>query len=386
MEINLQFDDNGRTRCQLKEGVSLDYEPKTVMTSLMSANNNTHAHLDDLLLDCEIADCALMPRTFWMPTTTTTPSCALEQMALDVFHRHVPRDCGYDPATSGAEWWVQIRPSPEGVGRYSVLLGADDDDDMVKTGISFHWDKDEDLRILAGGNLYVHPHISTVTYLTGIGAPTMTCNRRINALTGEWVEPGETTTAEEACISWPRQGKHLSFDGGYLHAAPSDLMKEGDFEAQIRIPEGGDDKTRKVLTRRHRRVTFLVNVWLNYKPVNVNRFPESMMSKLSKVKDGWHLFDDDPSTISATQVTIDKDNQATTTTSYKWPMGGCDSTENITALIPLEKVREKAPEGGSVRLKWSTESGMTLSKGEPEKRKPEDDKDDEGSSKRPKSS
>jgi len=39
-----------------------------------------------------------------------------------------------------------------------------------------------------------------------------------------------------------------------------------------------------ILERRHRRVTFLVNILLNYKPFNVHVFPESMIDKMSKVE------------------------------------------------------------------------------------------------------
>ena len=93
----------------------------------------------------------------------------------------------------------------------------DKPDDISMTGISFHWDKDEDLRLMAGGNLYLHPHLSTVTYMTGIGSPTLVTNSRINPLTGEWMVPGKEGGSDEkqveGLVSWPLQGKHMSFDG-----------------------------------------------------------------------------------------------------------------------------------------------------------------------------
>jgi hypothetical protein len=39
--------------------------------------------LDDILLDCDIADSCLMPRTFWIDPTMQ-PRCNLEQMAYDI--------------------------------------------------------------------------------------------------------------------------------------------------------------------------------------------------------------------------------------------------------------------------------------------------------------
>ncbi len=83
------------------DDVPLDYSSKTVLTSLAegtcvdifddandckgdNSNKNSGVNdvvdnkeqrrqhiLDDILFDCEITDCALLPRTFWMPCTGT---------------------------------------------------------------------------------------------------------------------------------------------------------------------------------------------------------------------------------------------------------------------------------------------------------------------------
>jgi len=178
---------------EVKEMLSLDYSSKATMTNISSLDYESCEALDDLLFDCEITDCGLLPRTFWVPATAE-PRCYLEKMALEIFHHHVPKSPSsnffYDPDTSGAEWWVQLRPSPPGTGRYSMLASDDDNDkdDMAKSGISFHWDKDEDLRIMCGGSMYIHPHISTVTYLTDLGAPTMVLTKRVDPFTGEYVK------------------------------------------------------------------------------------------------------------------------------------------------------------------------------------------------------
>lgn len=90
---------------------------------------------DDLLFDCEIADSGLMPRTFWVPAEETfEPRCTLEQFARDTFTRYT-EGVSFDPEKSGAEWWVQLRPSPEKAGRYA--MHGDNE-----AGICFHWDKD----------------------------------------------------------------------------------------------------------------------------------------------------------------------------------------------------------------------------------------------------
>jgi hypothetical protein len=416
MEINLQFDNEGRTRCSAAVD---DYSTKAVMTKLgddedppidhQGVNNQATSTsisdvLDRLLQDCEIADSDLTPHTFWMPALSTElhdrPRCMLECMALQVFQHHVrlqsPRcaDTGNtsgntrhddtaampsimtkeEISKSGAEWWVQIRPSSHDHTATTTDKNDNDDDDMSKSGVAFHWDKDEELRHLAGGNLYVHPHISTVTYLTSIGAPTMVVRRRIHALTGDWiVEEEDDDTGQgssEGYLSWPKRGKHLSFDGGYLHAAPANLLQEGCFEKQCRVPhvdadqnDGGNEHIRMV--RRRRRVTFLVNIWLNHKPVNVERFPEGMLEKMSKVSsEDWKLFES-PSPLPIKVIEVAE--QASTTV-FTWPMGCDGSNESISVSIPIDKVREMAPKGQTMCLRWSKDAPLVLSKGETSRR------------------
>jgi hypothetical protein len=428
IEVNFRLDQAGRTARQssasnheeqegdantTRTSSTIRYEPHSVMaqlhvvvgdqatrtTSTSPATTTTilqvepsSALLDELLFDCEISDCGLMPRTFWVPSNGFQPRCSLEQMALDVFRYHAgststststSTTIQYDEETSGAEWWVQIRPSPEKVGRYAMHKEPEEDEtattkDMTKEGISFHWDKDEDLRILCGGNIYVHPHISTVTYLTSIGAPTLALNIRINNLTGEWIVPSSSNENEhvQGFLSWPRFGKHLSFDGRYLHAAPSDLMEKGAFEKQCHIPvDNPTPDDQKKLKRRYRRVTFLVNVWLNHKPFGIKPFPDTMIDKLSghatdQARVGLHFSNNyKPTTKSVTVdskgVAKDGSDQGSATdgmiTRFQWPMGDCSSGEVIEADIPLDVVLGQASDGGSLGVTWTEPSGVMLS-------------------------
>jgi len=258
-------------------------------------------------------------------------------------------------------------------------------DNMSTAGISLHWDKDEDLRLLAGGSLYVHPYLSTVTYLTDLGAPTMVVNCRVNYANGEWIVPEENV---EGFVSWPKQGKHLSFDGRFLHAAPPDLMEHGVFQQQCKISVEEDwksmdakeaERCRKILERRHRRVTFLVNVWLNYKPFNVEPFPDTMIDKLTKVDESnWNsVFSaPDQSEVSERRVAVN-DNEVSDDSlssgdnqqahAFTWPMGDCDSNETIEMHMPLLSIRGEATAGGNVRIHWkqraeSTSQGVRLCK------------------------
>lgn len=374
IEINFRLDPDGRISLQKEENgqesdhVTLPisfYQPKSTQGSFSrdfdtTKNNNkeTQRILDDLLFDAEIADSGLMPRTFWVPATDPSENdpavrCSFEQLAMDVFHHHVPSNLEYNTETSGAEWWVQIRPSPSVGGRYSMLM--DDNDPMTKAGISFHWDKDEDLRILCGGNTYVHPHLSTVTYLTDWGAPTCTMSARIHSLTGEYLVKNAETDTVDGFVCWPKTGKHLSFDGRYLHAAPVDLMRDNEFQDQISFSPDPDSGKNKLLERRHRRVTFLVNVWLNYKPFGVERFP--MVEKMSGITltERARLVltkeNSDGTTEPECVVNLEKEDESMKI--FVWPLGNEESQEYIKALIPIERVREGSSQGSNLRLTWT---------------------------------
>ena len=66
-------------------------------------------------------------------------------------------------------------------------------------------------------------------------------------------------------MSYPLAGKHVSFDGRFLHGASRELARPTDVE------EG------------YERVTFLVNVWLGYKPRGIDAFPEEAFDALTCV-------------------------------------------------------------------------------------------------------
>jgi hypothetical protein len=190
----------------------------------------------------------------------------------------------------------------------------------------------------------------------------------------------------EAFVCWPLAGKHLSFDGRFLHAAPSDLMEEGAFERQCKFTTSNDKVENRKLQRRHRRVTFLVNVWINYRPFNVDRFPDSMVDKMSGhdkkqlARISFPTNDHTPQTISSkvADVICGEDSSvgdnasSPSMESYVWPMGGCGSGETIKMKLPLDTIREEEKLGGNVRLRYIKspggigDSGVLLAKADEE--------------------
>lgn len=170
----------------------------------------------------------------WLPAEAR-PRCLPEAVAAAVFARHTA-GASYDPARSGAEWWAQVRHS-----------GHEEE------AVQFHWDTDEAAVEQHGVNL--HPHLSTVTYLTDCGAPTLVLDRRNTR------RPQDVASTygpmQSGALSYPRRGKHLVFDGQLLHGTvPRRCCVAGE------------------------RVTFLVNVWLDHRPSHCHRAPRAFARRL----------------------------------------------------------------------------------------------------------
>ena len=99
--------------------------------------------------------------------------------------------------------------------------------------------------------LNVHPHVATVTYFSDTGAPTIVTPH----VSGQTYGEDFTGSADSAFFSFPAAGKHLAFDGRYIHAASGDL-KPPDHKGLRR--------------------TFLCNVWLNHEPMNSEPMPDEV--------------------------------------------------------------------------------------------------------------
>ena len=202
--------------------------------------------------------------SFFLPAEAE-PCSMHEVLARAIFRAHT-QGVDYDAKNSGAEWWFVVRePRSPTLEKFESSSGGDGEKESIivdhdggKNGIAFHFDKDVMLASL--GFPYVHPQLSTVTYLTGSGAPTVVCpmTRSVNG------------KLDQACttmfVSYPTPGKHLIFDGRKLHGVPESLCYPR------KVP---NDTGKDVAALCEPRVTFLVNIWLNHSPFGVQRFPFS---------------------------------------------------------------------------------------------------------------
>lgn len=130
--------------------------------------------------------------TFWYDLEKHGPPRSSIERAIVDLHRLIPTEmlAGNKTALRGAEWWVQVRSKDEGIG--------------------FHYDKDEGMASLKG--IMVHPSLSTVTYLSDSGAPT---------LIFDMITPDGNSEIPEipvdGFLSYPKANRHIIFSGNLQH-------------------------------------------------------------------------------------------------------------------------------------------------------------------------
>ena len=392
-------------------GTSEHVDCSTKICDLMELKDTDDGGLlDDLRTDCALADCGLVKDTFWLPAAecygkvSVTGSsareagfrCSLEALAARIFQHHtqdVPEDVLFS-AGSGAEWWVQIKTpgdeTPFDVDTGTDKCGEDEDneEDVKRKAVTeqrgstslpkklksmsrneasmcFHWDKDEALHASYG--FYLHPLISTVTYLSGAlqsianeelqltSAPTIVLDRTVSfegAISQELIGDSTSTCSSvntmdkrvcrnpKSALCFPRVGQHLSFDGRLLHAAPLELraVVVKSKEKARRVVNDHNDKfceTRTIPVATidsgrcpRERITFLVNIWLQHRPNGIRPFPSAMVGKLTRRYNRRLI--DSPMIMPAVHRPEDSSNS------------GC-ATSYIPHFPPLEPVISTAP-------------------------------------------
>jgi len=180
--------------------------------------------------------------TFWLPADAT-PRCSLEQIVRSVYMAHTSVAHGRSHA-SGAEFW-------------SLVIDQEDAD------VGLHFDKDFGLEAERGINRT--PAVATVTYLCDGGAPTLVIEKAPPPMLGAALDDG--TPIRRSWLSHPAAGKHVAFDGSFLHGAPIELALPA-----TKVARRG---------KRPKRVSLLVNVWLDHQPALAVPLPAELLSRLS---------------------------------------------------------------------------------------------------------
>ena len=175
-------------------------------------------------------------------------------------------------AKSGVEWWVQVRGpnTPKG------------------TSLGFHWDEnygenqgmDLERRKITRRNKL--PWLSTVSYMSDLGAPTVAVpispfdvEQSLPKSKGLENDDNELIVSE-GYVSFPKLGKHMAFNGHYLHGVPAELVDE---EGNPLSTFDGADARGRSQDKPYLRVTFLVNIWINTGPPNCV-LPNSLLAPI----------------------------------------------------------------------------------------------------------
>ena len=190
--------------------------------------------------------------------------------------------------------------------------GYDDDDDECSDinaggGIGLHYDKDEEVAEHFGVGVF--PQISTVTYLSvsPTAAPTVIIENTPDLPVGKEIQ--------KCYISYPLRGKHVRFDGRYLHGACPEFcvnfddmagspdikslkfnqLSVGDNENENKTENKNEEKNSKSFeivkneNSKKYRVTFLANIWYGHKPSKIEILPQPICDTLLKIENELNM-------------------------------------------------------------------------------------------------
>lgn len=261
------------------------------------------SHLSTLLEDCELVFTARTREahesyssgaTFFVPCTMK-PRCALEGLAMLIFRqhtKHLPQGL-FRPECSGAEWWTLILDQDE----------DGEDEEGQDDEIGMHFDADYGLEEQMK-NLMLHPRLSTVTYLTSVGVPTLVLDvKSPQPPLGHSMDTAVAElqgTVERGWLSSPSIGKHIAFDGRLLHGAPGAFfpaaVKEHVSKTQGITESESPSTLKRTKTEEHqegrfsnKRITFLVNIWLNHCPLDAEILNQDVCDQM---KTPWKIINE----------------------------------------------------------------------------------------------
>ena len=114
----------------------------------------------------------------------------------------------------------------------------------------------------------LHPRVATITYLSDIGVPTLILNKR-SPPPSDHEKESLNGSIKEAWLSHPYFGKHVAFDGRFLHGAPGKMFQSVNKSA-LSAPE---PKSKRLKLDEHgtnnklgdKRITFMVNVSVKFR-------------------------------------------------------------------------------------------------------------------------
>jgi hypothetical protein len=117
-------------------------------------------------------------------------------------------------------------------------------------------------------NFMLHPRVATITYLSDTGVPTLILNKR-SPPPSDHEKESLNGSINKAWLSHPSFGKHVAFDGRFLHGAPGKYFQSVN-KTTLSVPE---PKSKRLRLDEHgtncklsdKRITFLVNVSVKFR-------------------------------------------------------------------------------------------------------------------------
>jgi len=257
--------------------------PRHAFASYANALHIPEEFTDVIQRDCEKVftarniedDAAYSAGTTFFVPAVMKPRCALEGLALRIFQAHVEGlDGMYNPEQSGAEWWTLMLDANK-----PKDASGEEDDDNDEDEVGMHFDADYGLEDQMP-NILLHPRVATVTYLSNVGAPTLVLNKR-SPPPSDPERKSLNGAIRRGWLSGPKYGKHVAFDGRLLHGAPA-LFFPGSSTAGVAVNGGKEPETKrqKVEERAEKRVTFLVNVWVNHCPMDAEPLDDDICRQM----------------------------------------------------------------------------------------------------------
>jgi hypothetical protein len=217
----------------------------------------------------------------------------------------------FDPERSGAEWWTLVldsnndsSPTNNTISHTNDDNDSDNDDDEEDDDeVGMHFEADYGLEGQMR-HMLLHPRVATVTYLSDVGVPTLVLNKR-SPVPQDEEKKSLGGDIETGWLSGPKFGKHMCFDGRLLHGAPGAFFP-GSKHAGVPHDEEVDDleDTKPAAKKKQRlndgttstiegttkidaddsmsgkRVTLLVNVWLNHCPLDADLLEDEVCEQM----------------------------------------------------------------------------------------------------------
>ena len=306
-----------------KPGTEIPQEdpvPRYSFASFPSSLAIDNGQMEHVISDCnsafsartkEDSDAYSSGATYFIPASMK-PRCALEELAMNIFKAHtkgLEPGKDFDLERSGAEWWTLVldtaKEKKQNSGDNDVDADADADADSQSSEeeddeVGMHFDADYGLEAQLP-NYMLHPRVATITYLSNVGVPTLILNKR-SPPPVDVEKKSLNGSIEQGWLSCPMVGKHICFDGRLLHGAPgtffpasNSAVKSGNGDVDVDVDvdvEEQSSKRRKLESGEKldtgsscdngtKRITFMVNVWLNHCPIDAEPIDDDLCSKMN---------------------------------------------------------------------------------------------------------